>query len=148
MAGGKGGGQTTTSDIPEWAKEPTKRNLARAEAVQQIGYQPYMGPDLAAFNPTQQSAMQSQLDTAQAFGLSGPQTALADMPLPQEFAGGIRGYSAFPLFEQAQQELAARDPEMQAQYDALFGNPVPTGDDDISSFYNTPMERFARKISS
>ncbi|MDB4344649.1 hypothetical protein OAA39_00345 [bacterium] len=148
MAGGKGGGQTTTSDIPEWAKEPTKRNLARAEAVQQIGYQPYMVPDLAAFNPTQQSAMQSQLDTAQAFGLSGPQTALADMPQAQEFAGGIRGYSAFPLFEQAQQELAARDPETQAQYDALFGNPVPTGGDDISSFYNTPMERRFRKFSS
>jgi hypothetical protein len=105
MAGGKGGGQTTTSDIPEWAKEPTKRNLARAEAVQQIGYQPYMGPDLAAFNPTQQSAMQSQLDAAQAFGLSGPQTALADMPPPQEFAGGIRGYSAFPLATLFQQVM-------------------------------------------
>lgn len=148
MAGGKGGGQTTTADIPDWAKGPTKRNLARAEQVQQIGYQPYMGPDLAAFNPTQQAAMQSQLDTADAFGLMGPRTALSDMPQPTEFAGGIQGYSAFPLFEQARQELAMYDPEMQAQYDALFGNKVEMGNDDISSFYNTPLERTSRKIFS
>lgn len=148
MSGGKGGGQTTKADIPDWAKAPTKRNLSRAEAVQQIGYQPYIGPDLAAFNPTQQAAMQSQLDTANAFGMMGPRTALSDMPQPTEFAGGIQGYSAFPLFEQAQQELAARDPEKQAQYDALFGNEVPMGGDNISSFYNTPLERTFKKISS
>ena len=148
MAGGKGGGQTTTADIPDWAKEPTKRNLQRAEQVQQIGYQPYMGPDLAAFNPTQQAAMQSQLDTANAFGMMGPRTALSDMPQPTQYAGGIQGYSAFPLFEQARQELALRDPEMQAQYDDLFGNEVEMGGDDISSFYNTPLERRSRKIFS
>lgn len=148
MAGGKGGGQTTTADIPDWAKEPTKRNLQRAEQVQQIGYQPYMGPDLAAFNPTQQAAMQSQLDTANAFGLMGPRTALSDMPQPTEYAGGIQGYSAFPLFEQARQELALHDPEMQAQYDDLFGNEVKMGGDDIGSFYNTGIERFSRKFMS
>ena len=148
MAGGKGGGQTTTADIPDWAKGPTMRNLQRAEQVQQIGYQPYMGPDLAAFNPTQKAAMQSQLDTADSFGLAAPRVALSNMPETQTFAGGIQGYSAFPLFEQAQRELAERDPETQAQYDALFGNEVPVGDDDISSFYNTPIERFARKVSS
>jgi len=36
MSGGKGGGQTTTAEIPEWAKEPTIRNLQRAEDVQQM----------------------------------------------------------------------------------------------------------------
>ena len=76
MSGGKGGSQTTEASIPEWAKEPTIRNLARSELAQQVGYQPYMGADLAAINPTQMSAMQNQLDAANAFGLSAPSTPM------------------------------------------------------------------------
>lgn len=125
MSGGKGGSQTSEAKIPDWAKEPTIRNLARAETAQQIGYQPYMGPDLAAFNPTQQAAMQSNIDAASAFGLNTPASVMEGMPAPQDFGGGVMGYSAFPIFEQAQQELAARNPEQQAIYDSLFGNPVP-----------------------
>lgn len=121
MSGGKGGSQTTEASIPDWAKEPTIRNLARAEQAQQIGYMPYMGPDLAAFNPTQTQAMQQNINAAQAFGLAAPSSPLQGMPEPQQFAGGMMGYSAFPMFEQAQQELAARNPEQQAAYDALFG---------------------------
>lgn len=128
MSGGKGGSQTTEQTIPDWAKEPTIRNLARAETAQQIGYQPYMGPDLAAFNPTQQAAMQSNIDAASAFGLNTPASVMEGMPTPQDFGGGMMGYSAFPIFEQAQQELAARNPEQQAIYDSLFGGgaPAPT----------------------
>jgi len=125
MSGGKGGSNTTTASIPEWAEEPTKRNLARSEVAQQVGYQPYMGADLAAVNPTQMSAMQNQLDAASAFGLSAPSTPMQGMPEAQDFGGGMMGYSAFPLFEQAQQELASKNPEQQAIYDSLFGNPNP-----------------------
>jgi hypothetical protein len=125
MSGGKGGSQTTEQTIPDWAKEPTIRNLARAETAQQIGYQPYMGPDLAAFNPTQQAAMQSNIDAASAFGLNTPASVMEGMPAPQDFGGGVMGYSAFPIFEQAQQELAARNPEQQAIYDSLFGGGAP-----------------------
>ena len=127
MSGGKGGGQTTTASIPEWAEEPTIRNLARSEAAQQVGYQPYMGADLAAVNSTQMSAMQNQLDAASAFGLSAPSTPMQGMPEAQDFGGGMMGYSAFPLFEQAQQELARKNPEQQAIYDSLFGNADPAG---------------------
>jgi len=125
MSGGKGGGQTTTASIPKWAEEPTKRNLARSEVAQQVGYQPYMGADLAAINPTQMGAMQNQLDAASAFGLSAPSTPMQGMPEAQDFGGGMKGYSAFPLFEQAQQELARKNPEQQAIYDSLFGDPNP-----------------------
>ena len=124
MSGGKGGSQTSEAKIPEWAKEPTIRNLARAEAAQQIGYQPYIGPDLAAFNPTQTAGFQNQIDAAEAFGLSGGGAPMQSLGQAQDF-GGVQGYSAFPIFEQAQQELAARNPEQQAKYDALFGNQVP-----------------------
>jgi hypothetical protein len=123
--GGKGGSQTTQATIPDWAVEPTKRNLARSEVAQQVGYQPYMGADLAAVNPTQMAAMQSQLDTASAFGMSAPSTPMQGMPQAQDFGGGMMGYSAFPLFEQARQELGAANPEQQAIYDSLFGNPNP-----------------------
>ena len=124
MSGGKGGSQTSEAKIPEWAKEPTIRNLARAEAAQQIGYQPYIGPDLAAFNPTQTAGFQNQIDAAEAFGLSGGGAPMQSLGQAQDF-GGVQGYSAFPIFEQAQQELAARDPAQQAKYDALFGKQVP-----------------------
>jgi len=125
MSGGKGGSNTTTASIPKWAEEPTKRNLERSEIAQQVGYQPYMGADLAAVNPTQMSAMQNQLDAASAFGLSAPSTPMQGMPEAQDFGGGMMGYSAFPLFEQAQQELARKNPEQQEIYDSLFGNPDP-----------------------
>ncbi len=125
MSRGKGGNETTEAKIPDWAKEPTIRNLMRAETAQQIGYQPYMGPDLAALNPTQLGAMQNNIDAAGAFGLGAPASAAEGMPAPTDFGGGMMGYSAFPMFEAAQKELATRNPEQQAIYDSLFGKPVP-----------------------
>ncbi len=137
MSGGKGGGQTTTASIPEWAKEPTIRNLQRAEDVQQIGYQPYMGADLAAINPTQMSAMQNTLDASSAFGMSAPATPMQGMPQAQDFGGGIQGYSAYPLFEQAQRELAAQNPLQQRAYDDLFVEPTTNNFDPIMSVAET-----------
>jgi len=120
--GGKGGGQTQKVEIPKWIEEPATRNLARAEAAQKIGYQPYYGPDVAAFNPTQLAAMQSNIGAAEAFGLlqPGQVTAAQGMPAPQTFAGGQMGYSSAPLFEQAVAEMQARDPAQAAAYSDLF----------------------------
>lgn len=137
MSGGKGGGQTTTAEIPEWAKEPTIRNLQRAEDVQQIGYQPYMGADIAAFNQGQLGAMQDSYDTAAAFGMSAPANVMQGMPEPQDFGGGIQGYSAYPLFEQAQRELAAQNPVQQQAYDDLFVEPTTNNFDPIMSVAET-----------
>ena len=120
--GGKGGSQTQQVEIPKWIEEPATRNLARAEAAQKIGYQPYYGPDVAAFNPTQLAAMQSNIGAAEAFGLlqPGQMTAAQGMPAPQTFAGGQMGYSSAPLFEQAVSEMQARDPAQAAAYNRLF----------------------------
>jgi len=126
MSGGKGGGQTTENTIPEWAKQPTIRNLARAEEVQKIGYMPYYGPDIAAFNPTQQTAMQSNMDAAAAFGLAAPgQDAMAGMPQAQDF-GGISGYASAPIFEQAVTELEQKAPGYVKEYNELFADNTPT----------------------
>ena len=38
--GGKGGSETTKTEIPDWIKQPAIRNLQRAEDVQRIEYMP------------------------------------------------------------------------------------------------------------
>jgi hypothetical protein len=127
MSGGKGGSTTSSVTIPEYIEEAARRNLAKAEGISQIGYVPYFGPDVAAFTPFQQAGFQQTADVASAFGLGTP-TAQADimggMPEPTQFAGGVRGYSAAPLYQQAVDELAAQRPA-QAQYiESFFIDPV------------------------
>ena len=120
MSGGKGGGQSTKTEIPVWAEEATKRNLARAEDVQRIGYMPYYGPDVAAFNPTQQLAMQNNMDAAAAFGLASPgQNAMAGMPSATNY-NGIQGYSSGRLYEQAVAEFERNKPGYAREYNDLF----------------------------
>lgn len=132
--GGKGGSQSSKVEIPPWLENATKANLARAEQAAQIGYMPYYGPDVAAITPTQQLGMQSSMDAAAAFGLA-PRGAdvMAGMPHAQVFTGvganegnplgmNVRGYSSQPLYQQALDELQARDPEQMQRYQALFSN--------------------------
>ncbi len=122
--GGKGGSSTQATEIPKWLEEPAIRNIARAEDVQRIPYMPWYGPDVAAFNPTQQAAMQANVGAAEAFGLI-PQGSLPEnsgIPTPvSTYTGGIQGYSANPLFEQAKADLATNQPGALEQYNALFG---------------------------
>lgn len=124
--GGKGGSQTTKMEIPKWIEEPATRNLARAEAAQKIGYMPYSGPQIAAFNPMQQAAMQANIGAGEAFGLLTPGSLqpLQGMPAPQTYAGGMQGYSSMPLYDQAVAELQSRSPNQVAAYNQLF---VPRG---------------------
>ena len=124
MSGGKGGETTSKTEIPEWAEDATKRNLARAEQVQKIGYQPYYGPDVAAFTPDQVMAMQNNADAASAFGLSAPTDVAANLPQAQNF-NGMMGYSSAPLYEQAMAMGREKQPGFYAAQDALFTNPNP-----------------------
>ena len=125
MSGGKGGSQSTQAQIPDWAKEPTVRNLQRAEDLQKVGYMPYYGADVAGFSPMEQQAMQNTMNQASAFGIA-PQgmNAMAGMPQTQmyDLGGGqqIAGYSAGNLYDQALAETQARNPEFAKRYDELF----------------------------
>lgn len=124
MSGGKGGSKSTSTEIPSWISEPATRNLARAEQAQQLGYMPYYGIDVAGFNPTQQAAMQMNIDTANAFGMmpQGTQglTPLSGMPQTQTI-GGVTGYTSSPLYEQAVAAAQAADPQTAQIYGSLFG---------------------------
>ncbi|WP_347852481.1 hypothetical protein [Planktomarina sp.] len=127
MSGGsKGGSRQTTSTLPAWVQAPAERNIARAEQAQKIGYMPFYGPDVAAFNPTQQAAFNTNIGAAEAFGMlpQGSLTAMQGMaPEPQTFAGGLQGYSSGALFDQALAELEARRPGQVAQYNKMFVDP-------------------------
>ena len=121
--GGKGGSETTKTEVPDWIKQPAIRNLQRAEDVQRIEYMPYRGPEVAAFNATQNAAMNNNIGAAKAFGLLDPNstlTATTGMPTPTDF-NGFSGYSSMPIYDQALADTKAAQPEAVALYDSLFG---------------------------
>jgi hypothetical protein len=121
MSGGKGGSTTSTVEVPQYIEDAAKENLARAQRISQIGYVPYYGPDVAAFSPQQEAAFAGTQQLAGAFGT--PTASNIGVPAPQTFAGGTRGYSSAPMFEQAQFELGRRRPAQKAFIDSLFIDP-------------------------
>jgi hypothetical protein len=124
MSGGKGGSQKSTVTIPQWIEQPTIRNLTRAEQVARMGYQPYYGPEVAAFTPMQQQAMQSQYDAASAFGMAPMGgDAMAGMPTATEYAGGVMGYGSGDIFDQSVNEFQKRQPDQAAIYNQQFVGP-------------------------
>jgi hypothetical protein len=108
--GGKGGSSKTEVKIPAWLQDAAQANMARADKIAQIGYTPYYGPDVAAFNPTQQAAFQNTNDASRAFGMAAPTDPMAGMPAPQTFANGVQGYSSQPMFQQALDAFAKDRP--------------------------------------
>ena len=123
MSGGKGGSQTSKVEIPAWLEDPSKRAIQRGEDIASIGYVPYMGPDVAAFNPMQQSAFQGTSSAASAFGLPSSD-GMAGMPQAQEFAGGVQGYSSYPMYQQTMDQFRAERPGQAGAIDAMFINPI------------------------
>lgn len=126
MSGGKGGSQTSKVQIPSWIEGPATRNLQRAEQFAQMGYQPYYGPEVAAFNPMQIGAMQSAADAASAFGLAAPMDVASTIPQAQDF-GGIQGYGSGQGFEQAVGQFQQNQPQQAAIYNNMFAGPVQGG---------------------
>ena len=135
MAGGKGGSTTSSVEVPQYIEDAARRNLERADLISQIGYVPYFGPDVAAFSPQQEAAFAGTQQLAGAFGT--PITMDMGVPAPQTFAGGVRGYSSAPMFEQAQFELGRRRPAQKAFIDSLFIDPFSGAFNPIST---TPLD--------
>ena len=122
MSGGKGGSTTSTVEVPQYIEDAARRNLERADLISKIGYVPYFGPDVAAFTPQQEAAFAGTQQLAGAFGT--PTTMDMGVPAPQTFAGGVRGYSSAPMFEEAMDEFGRRRPAQKAFIDQLFIDPV------------------------
>ena len=119
--GGKGGSQTTQVQVPAWLEDAARANLARADAISQLGFRPRFGPEVAAFSPTQEAAFANTSQAAGAFGMQAPQGPL--YPEPQTYAGGVRGYSSYPLYEEALGQYAAAMPGQYGAIRDMFINP-------------------------
>lgn len=126
MSGGKGGSSTSSVEIPEYIEAAAQRNLTRAEDVSRMGYVPQYGLQVAALTPMEEAAAQNVAGAASAFGMATPTgtDVYGGMGAPTEYAGGVRGYSSAPLYEQSIAQLQAARP---AQYDymqSFFIDPV------------------------
>ena len=82
-----------------------------------------------------------------AFGLGASPLPSAGMPQVQTFADGTRGYSAFPLYEQAVNELKMRDPAQYAKLMAPFSGggqfgitSMPMGGGATEYYSNEPLQ--------
>ena len=126
----KGGSTSSSIQIPEYVESAAKESLDRGRRVQQIGYTPYYGPDVAAFTPAQMQSMRTTGGSAEAFGFtpaSDYYSSIAGMPSPQQFAGGLMGYSSAPLFEESVETLRQKRPAQVAAMESMFIDPI-TGD--------------------
>jgi hypothetical protein len=115
---------TQETKIPEYLEEARKIALQQAQQIQQMGYMPYMGPEIAAVNPYEQAMAQNVGQMASAFGMSAPSDL--DMGMPTVTQGGMTGYSSYPIYQSAMERLREQRPE---QYDFFAGQ---TGFDPIT----------------
>ncbi len=116
----KGGSTTQEVKVPEYVEAAARRNLGKADDIAAMGSVPEYGPSVAAFTPMQEAAFQNTADAASAFGLGGGNLSARDlrggMDAPTTYAGGVRGYSSAPMYEDMLAQLEANAP---GQYDYL-----------------------------
>lgn len=115
---------TQETKIPEYLEEAGRLAVQQAQQAQQMGYIPYMGPEIAAVNPYEQAAAQNVGQMASAFGMAAP--VGLDMGMPTVTQGGMTGYSSYPIYQSALERLREQRPE---QYDFFAGQ---TGFDPIT----------------
>lgn len=135
--GGKGGSQE--SDIAKSMQPYRDRFMDDAQIASRMEYLPYVGPDVAAINPYEQSAMLNTNSMADAFNMGGGLPADPSSLMPETVAsheGGVQGYSAAPMFFEAllqsqqanpnyfRQRSQFMTPPTNAQA-GIYGGPIP-----------------------
>jgi hypothetical protein len=126
MSGGKGGSTTSEITVPDYIENAARANLAKAGDISRVGYTPYYGADVAAFNPMQQAAFQNTADTANAFGMAtptNPTDIMGNMGAPTVYADGVTGYSSAPMFQDSVDTLRYLRPAQANLIDSFFINP-------------------------
>lgn len=115
-----GGSQDTESKTvnkpPKWFNDAAIKSLEVADAINQAGYVPYMGNQVAAFTPMQQQAMQGVADWASAANGTGRVDAMAGMPQATVDGSGIAGYESATGMMRNLELMRERFPK---QYDQL-----------------------------
>ena len=122
------GSETTKTEVSAWLEGAARENIGYGNDVAGLGYTPYYGPDVAAFTPMQQASFQNTGQAADAFGMAGGgMTGMEGMPQPQQFAGGVTGYSSAPMYERALAQLEANNPGQFAAIQNMFIDPQGGG---------------------
>jgi len=112
-----GSKSTQSTQIPEYIEEAGKLALQRAQAIQAMGYVPYMGPEVAAINPYEQAMATNVGSMASAFGLAAP-VGMDMGSMPTVTQGGMTGYTSYPAYMSALERLRETRPE---QYEYFSG---------------------------
>ena len=119
----KGGSKKQSVTLPKFYETALQQQIGMAGDVSQTGYVPYYGPEVAAFSPMQEAAMQGTDMMAGAFGM--PTTGGQQyMPEAETFAGGVQGYSSAPIYQQAVDAHAAANPAQAEHLQSFTMNPV------------------------
>ncbi|MEI6536979.1 MAG: hypothetical protein WCN98_16670, partial [Verrucomicrobiaceae bacterium] len=119
MGGGSTTQQTDSKTVnkpPKWFNDAAIKSLKVADEINQAGYVPYMGNQVAAFTPMQQSAMQSASDWASAANGTANVDAMAGMPQAKVDGSGIAGYESATGMMRNLELMKERFPK---QYDQL-----------------------------
>lgn len=115
-----GAKSTSKTEIPAYMEEAGQYGLDKARQLDQMGYVPHMGPEVAMYDP---AAAMTANQGLSAFGLNTLNTdPMAGVPTAS--AGGMTGYSSFPIMEQARQALAAKYPGLYDYLTRQFIDPV------------------------
>lgn len=85
---------TTVNKPPKWFSDAAIKSLEVADRINQAGYVPYMGNQVAAFTPMQQSAMQGANDWLAASNGTKAVDAMAGMPKAKVDGSGVAGYES------------------------------------------------------
>ena len=104
-------GPRTVQEVnaPEYAETADQQKIGLGKALSAMGYNPYIGPDIAAASALQNASYQGTDMMAEAFGM--PTTGGASyLPAPTTFANGVQGYSSAPLFNEARNNLKTYAP--------------------------------------
>jgi hypothetical protein len=130
LGDGGGGGsqpanttQTTTSELPEWARPYAQNALAKGAALSETPYQRYDQPRIAGFSPLQQQSQEAaaNMQTNRLTGMGGGIAGAAGMgglgyamqQNPQNFQQNVGGY----MNPYLQMSLAPQIAEANRNYD-------------------------------
>lgn len=137
-----GGSQDTKSETvnkpPKWFNDAAIKSLEVADQINQAGYVPYMGNQVAAFTPTQQAAMQSVNDWAAAAGGGPAVDAMAGMPQATVDGSGVAGYESATGMMRNLDLLRQRFPKQYSQLSKFGGDLLSDPSRPPSDIANSP----------
>ena len=135
----KGGSQRQEVIMPEFAETTIQQGLGMGRDLAPLAatFQPDPLPVVAALSPQEQMSNQYTDMAANAFGMPTADTS-SYMPPPTQYAGGIQGYSAQPMVQEAIDTTRAQSPGY-ADYVESFGLDPMTGEVGSRAPQNQPV---------